>query len=353
MSPERWLFVTNQLDVGGAEVQVATAANWLASQGRQVAVLARHGAIADRLDPRVQFIDGPMDRLKKAPFAGLRAARRVLKEFKPQVVVANSLLTATALRTAGARNLIAVAHGYSADAYRIVGPALNLADRVVAVSDDVRDRLRTAGTRASILRMVPNGIDMQPFEPLLPATRSEVRSRLGWPDDAIFATAVGRFVPLKAQGLLIRAAYDIPELHVALVGYGPDEAALRQLAEPLGDRAHFLIERTDIPDILRASDIYVSTSDREGMSMAMIEALAAGLPMLSTRTEGSHTLVTAENGLVVPVQDLPAITGALKTLVGDPELRLAMGVHSRAHALQSFSAERMCTQLTAVAEELL
>ncbi|KPC81030.1 MULTISPECIES: glycosyltransferase [unclassified Streptomyces] len=157
----------------------------------------------------------------------------------------------------------------------------------VAVSDTVAGRLRDWGVPPARIHTVPNGIDAAAFR-FDPVRRRATRASLGLPDAAFVVGGVGRMVPGKRFDLLIRAVASLPGARLLLAGDGPEAGSLRALAARLGvsGRVTFLGEcgTTDaapgIPAVLGAVDTFVSASREESFGLAVVEALAAGLPVV-------------------------------------------------------------------------
>ena len=162
--------------------------------------------------------------------------------------------------------------------------------------------------------------------------------------ESINILCVGRLIERKGQHHLLRAfaslSQELPDYHLqlTLAGTGDAESALKTLAERLGitDQVHFagFIPHQTMPEIYRQADIFVLPSQSEGMSMALLEALASGLPVVVTDTGGTRELVsTGANGLVVVWADVEGLVRALKQLVKDISLREKMGFAARQVAL--------------------
>jgi glycosyltransferase involved in cell wall biosynthesis len=218
----------------------------------------------------------------------------------------------TAARLAGVRAAVATEHSLGADEIegRPLTPgtrALYLATErlgaaTVAVSDTVAGRLRDWGVPGRRVHVVPNGIDAARFR-FDPAARRATRARLGVPEDAFTVGGVGRLVPGKRFGVLIEAVAALPGARLLLAGDGPERAALRALATRLGaaDRVRLLGEcdRDGVAALLSAVDVFVSASRDEAFGLAVVEALAAGLPVL-------HSICPAVDDL--PPDDAPGAT---------------------------------------------
>jgi glycosyltransferase involved in cell wall biosynthesis len=341
---------------------VVTVSRWLAERGVQTTVAATPGELVDRLDERVRYYPIALDDLRwSVPWAVARIARLV-RRHRPQVIVANSMVTAWVARLAGLPYripVVAIAHGWPAERYRLVARPLAVADRVVPVSQEVARRLVEAGLPASKVHIIPNGVDLSPFAPRTAEQQRRAREILGAAEDDVVVTNIGRYVEQKRQHRIVEIAArlrdELPELKYAVIGWGPLEDELRAQIRAAGleDTVRLLVRRTDVPDLLMASDLYLCTSDWEGMPLSMIEAMAAGLPIVSTDVEGMSALVRPDNGVLCPPGDLDALTDAVRRLGRDEVARLHRGSHSRALAEREFSKDVMCSRLFALLTELV
>lgn len=239
-----------------------------------------------------------------------------------------------AARLAGTRAVVATEHSLGDSqmegrpltagvrALYLTGERLGRA--TVAVSPSVAERLSRWGVPRQRIHVVPNGIDIERFR-FGPRARITARRQLGLPDEAFVVGGVGRLAPGKRFDVLLHALAALPrDVYVLLVGGGPDEAGLRATAAQLGvaDRVLFAGERphlsagsepgsgsaegADLPALLAAMDVLASPSPEEAFGLAVVEGLAAGLPVLYVRCPA--------------VEDLPpaAATGA-ERVKGDPD----------------------------------
>lgn len=247
-----------------------------------------------------------------------------------------------AARLAGVRATVATEHSLGAAeiegrpltggvrALYLAGERLGAA--TVAVSDTVAARLEAWGVPAARIHVVPNGIEAVRFR-FEEGVRRATRARTGLPERAFVVGGVGRLVPGKRFDVLVRAVAALPGAHLLLAGDGPERAALRALAAELGaqSRIHLLGERDPlgdspdgrtpgIPALLAAMDVFVSPSKEEAFGLAVVEALAAGLPVL-------HVTCPA-------IDDLPATQapGARRIGPGTEELVAALRGHMEAGA---------------------
>ena len=352
------LLMIDTLGVGGAERYVVTVANWLDAHGVDVAVASEGGALADELAPGVRFIEADICEVRATDLpAAARTVRAILQEVQPAAIVSNSLATALVGRAAQVRRtipIVNVAHGWPEERYRKVAPLMRVADRVVAVSPDVKRKLVAAGLDDARCRVVYNGVDCTPLGRREGAVRATARAAMGAGPEDLVVAIVGRLEAQKAHqhipAIAARLKERCPRLRFALVGGGSREEELRALVEEHGvaDRVRLLGRRRDVPDLLGSADLYLNCSDWEGMPLTTIEAMASGLPVVATRTEGAAQLLDARSGVVVDVGDVEAMADALARLDEQDDLRAAMSAAARERALAHFSHDRMVQELADV-----
>jgi len=234
--------------------------------------------------------------------------------------------------------------------------AAKVTKKIVCVSEHDKElALRFCVAPEQKLIVIHNGMEPTLY---INADGSKVRFELGLKEDEILITMVARFVPQKDHDTLLRALGFLPEsgFKVAFVGGGGREIFFRKKAGELGlrDNVIFLGERRDVPQILAASDIFVLSSNWEGLPRSIIEAMMAGLPVVATKVGGVPELVEdGVTGFLVPPKDPGALTEALQKLIADPELRRRMGEAGREKALQEFTLDRMLRETEKVYREVL
>jgi glycosyltransferase involved in cell wall biosynthesis len=285
-----------------------------------------------------------------AQWRGLRGLIGVMRAEAPDLVHAHmpisGFLARVAARVAGARRVAYTCHGFlfnqpgplwrRALSFAVEFAGGRLTDVFLTVSEEeAADARRLWIARHAIA--VGNGRDPSVFKPN-PAARSRIRAALGVPDDRVVVIAVSRLVRHKGYPELAAAMRDVnAELWVVgdrLEGdRGADMAALLRDAG-LGDRLRLLGYRANVPDLLAAADIFTLPSHFEGLPMSVIEAMLAGLPVVSTRIRGPREqVVQGVTGLLVPAADARALAGALAALARDADLRRAMGAAGRLRAI--------------------
>lgn len=205
--------------------------------------------------------------------------------------------------------------------------AFRRARTIVAVSDRVRADLEAVGVPSHAIAVVNNGVDLEEFAPG-PADRTA----LGLPEDVPLALFVGDLrTPRKNLDTVLRALVLAPALHLAVVGT-VDGSPYPSLAQSLGlcDRVHFLGFRRDVPALLRAADLCLCPSRYEPFSLVLLEAMASGCPVVTTRAVGASALVPPEAGIVLEdPEDASALASALRSLAGDPGRRQSMAQAAR------------------------
>jgi len=198
-------------------------------------------------------------------------------------------------------------------------------DAVIVLSDAGRDAVCTRGWPASRVTVVRNGIAIT-TDP----RRHWLRSELGLPPDAVVLLSVGSLIERKGYDLLLTAS--APHLGSAagaprfllVVGEGSELGSLQARTETLGvsDFVRFLGLRNDVPDLLADADLFVLASRAEGLTLAVVEAMAAGLPVVVTDVGGHKEVVGPATGWIVPPNDATALGLALGEALADlPEAR--------------------------------
>jgi glycosyltransferase involved in cell wall biosynthesis len=172
------------------------------------------------------------------------------------------------------------------------------------------------------------------------------RDREGIERDAIVFTCVGRLELPKNPSLLLEAFRELNDsrAHLVLSGDGSLREQLQSYARAhkLCDRVHLIGKQNDVPSVLAASDVFVLGSNWEGNPLAVMEAMAAGLPVIATQVGGIPELVrSGDQGLLVPAGDRTEFAAAMRTLLNDVQMRRAMGRAARTRAMREFRVERM------------
>jgi len=274
--------------------------------------------------------------------ARLRGTYRLFRQLRPQVVhthnPAPQVWGTIAAKLAGVPHVVHTRHGHALGnlSTPTVAALSWLADAVVCVSEDLsrdhRRRCRIPGTR--ILR-IWNGIDTE---------------RFAWSGPRIepVAVAVCRLSPVKDIATLLQAAAivldHIPEFRLRVAGDGPSRGELEALIARLGigEKVELLGEQGDVPALLASAGLFVSSSLSEGLSLTLLEAMAAGLPVVATRVGGNPEVVSdGTTGWLVPPADPRALAAAIVRAWASREGWTAMGRAARERVCADFDVRRM------------
>jgi glycosyltransferase involved in cell wall biosynthesis len=232
-----------------------------------------------------------------------------------------------------------------------------IADRVVVNAEDVmRSAIRKEGVRKEQIVYIPNGVgSMAPGK-----SRESMRASLGIPANAKVIGAVGRLHASKGHDVLVaafaRLAAEMPDAYLAIAGDGGLRGRLeQQIADlRLAGRAHLLGVRDDIPDLLGAMDIFAHPSRWEGMPNALMEAMAAGLPVVASSVDGIKTLIRDnETGILVKSGAIGDLAAQLRRLILDDGFAMQLGRRAAQEMKEQFGLDRMCDAYDTLYRNLL
>jgi glycosyltransferase involved in cell wall biosynthesis len=227
-----------------------------------------------------------------------------------------------------------------------------LTDVFIAVSPEIRDQLLDLGVgRSDQYQVIPLGLDLAPFFAVTPDREGPLRRHLGLTATTPLLGALARLEPVKDHATLLRAMVRLPEAHLAVLGDGALRGELERLAVDLGieRRVHFLGWRQDVPAVLAELDVVALTSRHEGTPVTLIEAAAAGVPVVATDVGGvSQVVVHDRTGSLAPAGDIDTVARELARLVRDETTRRRLGVAAAAHAHSEFGDHRGTEELADV-----
>jgi glycosyltransferase involved in cell wall biosynthesis len=233
-----------------------------------------------------------------------------------------------------------------------------ITDRLIALTEAERqDHLDRAVGRADRFAVVPSGIDRERFGRAR-AQGKQQPDLFGCPPEALVVGSVGWLTDIKGHEYLVEAVAKLkqgfPSLHLVIVGSGDRHDALVQQAESAGlrDAVHLLGHRDDIEACLAGMDLFVLPSLNEGMGRALIEAMAAGLPVIASRVGGIPAVIDHEQtGLLVPPGDADALAGALRRLLERPEWATQLGMAASRSVDSRYGSDSMVQAIESIFAE--
>jgi glycosyltransferase involved in cell wall biosynthesis len=274
-----------------------------------------------------------------------------------------------AAKFAGARHIVHHAHGFAFRETqgrwtrrfyvlleRIAARACKV---IISVSEDHRrDAIRERVAAPQKIVTILNGIEVDAFDRTW-MQEARLKLGLGVVGDALIGVA-SRLVPKKGLEDIIRAFPQIYEFHprarLVLLGEGPSQPELERQAQStgFGDRIHFPGFRRDVPELLAAFDIIAQPSISEGLSIAILEAMAAGKPVVACDIPGNREIITSGvNGILVPPSDPPALATAMRSLLDNSAYARMLGKTAQADCRKRFSQDRMVRQTLSLYDALL
>lgn len=366
----RILLLSSSMGMGGADKQLLSAAQEMRCRGHEVlivslTVLGPMGLEARRLGIPTESL--AMRRGVPDP-RGLVRLVRFVRAWKPDVLHSHMIhanLMARVLRLfVRVPVLISTIHSVHEGgrlrmaAYRLTN---SLADQMTIVSQAGADRFVTEGiVPRELLRVVPNGVDTDRFRNVPPSARESLRESMELEHKFVWL-AVGRFEIPKDYPTMLRGFARVRERYretvLLLVGRGSLQGDTEALAQALGlgGGVWFLGVRDDVPDLMSAADGYVMSSAWEGMPVVLLEAAAAGLPIVATSVGGNPEVVcNQESGFLVPPGDPEALGQAMLRLIELPETqRRSLGERGREHVRTHYGLGRMVERWEDLYREVL
>jgi glycosyltransferase involved in cell wall biosynthesis len=369
MARRRVLYTVNRMDVGGSQTHLIQVLRLLDRERFEpiLCCLTGKGALLDvaRATGTTVFAGG-LDGLKSPRALAALARLRGFMRRERIDVVHNYLLRANvvgtlAARAAGVPVVLTSKRGcHERKGWEMIGARLSnrLADCVTANAEAVREFVHAhEGCPREKMVVIPSGIDTERFAPLAPG---DYKARLGLPADAVVVGTLTRMRVRKGVEELLRAMTQIcavrPDVHLVVAGEVELDDELRALVASagLGDRLHLLGRRSDVPEVLSAMDVFVLSSHDEGMSNAILEAMAMEKPVVATDVGGTGEVVSeGVTGHLVPARDAEALARGIERVLEDRQRGRAMGIRGREVVVDRFSARAMVRQMEALYTQLL
>jgi glycosyltransferase involved in cell wall biosynthesis len=365
--PHRILHIIPTLDRHGAEKQMTLLTTRLPRDefDVHVCVLTRDGPLRGELDAAGIPVTLVHKRRKIDPRAYWRLKRHI-KQIAPDLVhtwlfAANAYGRAAA-RACGVERLVAAERCVDRwKAWYHLAIDRRLArhtQRIVTNTAAVRDFYARKGLPAEKFTVIANGVDPPAVEQ--PATREEILEELGLPSDARLIGVVARLWPQKQIRDLIWAVELLTHVrddaHLLIIGDGPHRWRLTRYRDLVGiiKKVHFLGHRDDVPRLIQHFDVLALSSEYEGQSNAIMEAMAAGVPVVATDIPGNRDLlVNEQTGYLVPVGDRAEFARRINDLLNNADLAQQMGDAGRDRMRQHFTVDKMVQQYAELYRDLL
>ena len=383
--------IITRLNIGGPSIQATRLTGALEAHGFTTTLI--HGRLGEGegdmsylLAPDARAIHLDSLRRPLSPLQDLRALIRIygtLKQVRPALVhthmakagLLGRLAAALYNLTRGSAPRVRVVHtyhghvleGYFSPLMTRIFIALermlaHATDRIVAISPAIERELRDGFHigRADQYRVVPLGFDLSAFAAVSDDARMQARRELNIPESAAVVTTVGRLTAIKQHRLMLdtiaRAAKTNPNVLGLIAGDGELRHDLEGYAARVGiaDRVRFLGWRRDLATIYAATDVFLLTSRNEGTPVALIEAMASGVPGVSTDVGGVKDVITSDAvGARVRDGDPDALAAHVVQLLADRDLRREAGRRARAAVIERYSLERLVRDINVLYRELL
>ncbi len=367
--------VVGQLQLGGAERQLFELATRL-DRSRYTPSVICLSEVAEPYAGMLREAGIAVDVLSRAGHNDIGRARRLarlLRERRADLVhsflIAANAYTYVSCKLWGRRRFVASSRTCIPPrgtwAMMVHRRAFHAAEAVIAnsrrVMEFTRDLYRLDEGR---IRVIPNGVALEGYRDDSGRRRKAARRSWGVADDELLVGTIGRLSPEKNLALFLDVALRrcgggtnaLPRERYVLVGDGPARAELEAQARRtgLGERVIFAGGRPDVASVLPGFDLFMTTSDTEGLPNAVMEAMAAGLPVIATRVGGTEEVVVdGATGCLVERGDAAGLHERLSRLASDPALRSSMGGRGRSRIETEFSVRRMVERTMAVYDEVL
>lgn len=354
----RILQVCSVTSFGGGERHLADLSRALNDLGHEVFAASVPGS---PLSDELSFL--PHDRMlalnTRSYVTNVTSLVGFVRAHKIEIVHAHAArdyhLAALAVRMASRSRLVLTRHALF-PLKRVNRPLLSGVDRVIAVSQAVAESVRSSGViEPSKVRVVHNGIDVERFERAASAAH----------DDAVLVGTVGHLAPIKGHDVFVRAAALVsarrPDVRFVIIGEDKspemtNRKSLESLISELGLNEIVSMPgwRDDMPAALSSLTLFVSAARSEPFGLAIVEAMAAGLPVIATASEGASEIIEdGVTGKLVPIDDADALAHTINALLNSPVERLRLSHNAQLAARERYSLQRMARDTERVYREAL
>lgn len=360
------LYLTNHLNTGGISSYVITLAKGFKNKGHNVYIACGGGELVETLkNEGINYIPIPIKtkaEINPKILISLFLLRKVIREKNIEIVHANTRVTqvlACSIRKFIHRPFISTCHGFfKKRLFRRIAPCWG--SKVIAISQQVKEHLAVDfGLKEEDIRIVHNGIDLARFDTFSADARRLAQEKFGITTGPVIGI-IARLSDVKGHKFLLealpRALAQFPDAKLLIIGDGRQKHGLLKLSRELKIEKNciFLPTIDDTRQALGAMDLFVMPSLKEGLGLALMEAMACGLAVIGSDVGGIKTLLSGgKNGLLVPPSDSIALAAAVIELLKDRKKQEELGRNAREFIRENFSQEKMVEETERVYQECL
>jgi len=360
------IYLTNHLNIGGISSYVLNVASGLKQKGHNVYVASSGGQLVPKfISEGIAYLPIPIKtkfELSYKVFISRFKLCKIIKEKNIDIIHANTRVTQVLgflLWWSYGIPFVSTGHGFfKKRLFRRLFPCWG--NKVIAISESVKNHLvRDFKVKEEDIRVIHNGIDIKKFHISDPESRMEMKKKLGLGKGPVIGI-VARLSEEKGHIYLIKAMQQviaqIAPAQLLIVGEGRMKDKLVSLVKNMGieKSIFFLPSVMDTAEILPALDLFVLPSTKEGLGLALMEAMACGLCVIGSAVGGIKSLIQdSYNGLLVELADVQGLSDAILELLRNPDKAKSLGNNARAFIEQNFSQEKMVLETQEVYRECL
>ena len=360
------LYLTNHLNIGGITSYVLSLATGLKKGGHNINIASSGGQLLSKLKEEcIIYLPIPIKTkqeispkiiISKIKLCGL------IKKYRIDIIHSNSRTTQVLgclLSRAMRVPHISTCHGFfKKRLFRKIFPCWG--QKVIAISQQVKEHLmRDFRVDEKNIAVINNGIDVSKFKTQNPKSKMEAKKKLGL-GEGLVVGIVARLSDVKGHIYLIQAMGSvlerIPQAQLVIVGRGKMKEELVRLVKDLGieESVFFMPEVSDTKDILSVMDLFVLPSLKEGLGLALMEAMASGLAVVGSNIGGIKSLIKdGDNGLLVEPADIKGLSAAITELLRNPDKAESLGRKAKIFINENFSEEKMVLETERVYAQCL
>jgi len=360
------LYLTNHLNIGGISSYVLTLATGMKKRGHNVYIASSGGQLLPRfITEGIVYIPIPIKTKSEISYKVLISKFKLLKYIKEkniEIIHANTrvmqVLSCLIQRTLS-KPYVSTCHGFFKKRFfRKIFPCWG--NKVIAISESVKEHLiRDFQVKEEDIRVIHNGIDLDKFKIQDQKLKIDIKKELGLSEGPVIGI-IARLSEEKGHIYLIKAMQEvitrIPQAQLLIVGEGRMRGKLVNLTKEMGLKksVFFLPSVMDTQEVLSSMDLFVLPSLKEGLGLALMEAMACGLAVVGSDVGGIKSLIQDRyNGLLVRPADSRALSYAILELLQNPDKAKYLGTNARIFINQNFSQEKMVLGTEKVYSECL